>query len=181
MAEAQRETLCKHGEPVSPSHLLAFKGPSAAELLQRLRRRKSGFVPIAASNVPPPFGRCAASRIVSPAVCRTQLQQEKLGLFLGAFSLGSDWKEGFSVNRACFVTSLRKRMEGGLVREHRDDWRVKIIATATDQSDFFFISAVTRFEHQSAANVSVWLSDGCRCLSGGILSLEKMTFFLPLP
>lgn len=58
--------------------------------------------------MPPPLGRCAAGRIVSPILCWTQLQQEKLGLFLGAFNLGSDWKEGFSVKRACFVTSLWK-------------------------------------------------------------------------
>lgn len=50
---------------------------------------------------------------MSPVLRWIQLQQEKLGLFLGAFNLGSDWKEGFSVNRACLVTSLWKQWKEG--------------------------------------------------------------------
>lgn len=37
-----------------------------------------------------------------------QLQQEKFGLFFGAFKLGSDWQGPLSFRELCFVTSLQK-------------------------------------------------------------------------
>lgn len=37
-----------------------------------------------------------------------QLQQEKLGLFFGAFKLGSDWQRPLSFSVLCFVTSLQE-------------------------------------------------------------------------
>lgn len=83
-----------------------------------LRRR---FVPVAA-EIWPLF--CVCSPFVA-RLCRVhaepefdQLQQEKLGFFLGASKLGSDWWWDFSSKVACLVTCLQGAQRRA--RQHSD-------------------------------------------------------------
>lgn len=66
------------------------------------------FPPPASGGLLFPVRPCASRQRRSGDAEFDQLQQEKLGLFFGAFKLGSDWQRPLSFSVLCFVTSLQE-------------------------------------------------------------------------